>query len=277
QDFYRGDLADRIAAAAEDKAAYVYTDYHKRHDYSIRALRHRYLAGELGEALCASAYIEERREMPLKNFARWAQASNSFDYIGCHYVDVFYYVTGLRPKRVTAYGQKKMLASLGHDIYDAVQALVEWENGAVLYVQTSWVLPDGNPNLTNQGFQMTGTQGEYRADHADRGTNFCTQPSGYDRFNPYFCKPYRDWNHPERIVWEGYGIESVIQPLEDILSLHQSAAGLSPERRLAKRREILAGLIKTRPLPEQAMVATAVLEAAHRSLAAGSVPVPVEF
>ena len=157
-----------------------------------------------------------------------------------------------------AFGQKKYLPRQGKNAFDAVEAIIEWESGAVQYVQTSWVLPDGNPNLTNQGFQITCTEGEFRADNADRNSNFVTAKEGYQRFNPHFFKPVLDWNDFDRDLWAGYGGESIIQPIDDIIELHEHPAD-RPKR--------LEEFEKTRPLPRQALVATAVVEAVRMSLA----------
>lgn len=254
--------AHRIAAAAAKANRYVYTDYHKRHDKAVRAAKYKYSTGELGEALCGHAWIEERREMPLKVFGRWADRSSSFEYIGCHYVDAFHFITGLRPVRVAAFKQHKFLKSVGNKAWDAVEAVVQWENDAVLYVQTSWVLPDSNPNLTNQGLQLTCTQGEYFANHADRNSNFVTQTGGVQRFNPHFFKPYNDWDDPTKTEWVGYGGDSILQPLHDIARLNAVSS--------AERRRMIAQFEKTRPLPQQALIGTAVNEAVRLSVTRGS-------
>ena len=101
----------KIKRSAEERGIYVYTDYHKRHDRAIRAVRYKYRRGELGELLHGHAWIEEKREMPLKVFSRWAERSSPFEYIGVHYVDAYYFITGLLPRRVVAFGQKKLLPS----------------------------------------------------------------------------------------------------------------------------------------------------------------------
>lgn len=250
--------AHQIAAAAAKANRYVYTDYHKRHDKAVRAAKFKYSTGELGEVLCGHAWIEERREMPLKVFGLWADQSSSFEYIGCHYVDAFHFITGLRPKRVAAFKQHKLLKKLGKKAWDAVQAIVQWENDAALYVQTSWVLPDSNPNLTNQGLQLTCTQGEYRADHANRNSNFVTQTGGVQRFNPHFFKPYNDWDDPAKTEWVGYGGDSILQPLHDIRRLCAVSDG--------ERKKMIAQFEKTRPLPQQALIGTAVNEAVRLSV-----------
>lgn len=265
--------AHMIADIATRKGLYVYTDFHKRHDKALRACQYKYRRGQMGEALCSHAWIEERREMPLHYFALWAEHSNSFDYIGCHYVDVFHFVTGELPRKVVGFGQRKFLVKNGKNTYDAVQAVIEWESGAVQYVQTSWILPEGNPNLTNQGFQITCTEGEFRADNADRNSNFVTTSGGYERYNPHFLKSHLDWDSPENDFWEGYGGDSIIQPIEDIRRLHQETDSLSAEQALRVRRRCLERLESVRPLPGQALIATAVMEAVRLSLSAGSQPV----
>ncbi len=262
--------ANAIARKAREKAAYVYTDYHKRHDKAIRAARYRYMRGELGQMLHGHAWIEERREMSLKVFQNWAEKSSPFEYIGVHYVDAYYYITGLRPVRVIAFGQKKFLPRHGKDCFDAVQAVIEWEDGSVLFVQTSWVLPDSNPNLTNQGLQLTGTEGTYAADHANRNCNFVTTAHGTETYNPYFFKPYPDWDDPGKTEWAGYGGDSLVQPIHDLLSIHRRTKGLAEPEAKAVRLRILEELGKVRPLPEQALIGTAVNEAVRLSMTNGS-------
>ena len=259
--------ARAIRAAAREAGVYVLTDYHKRHDRAIRAAKTRFARGDLGEMLCGHAWIEERREMPLRWFARWCGESSPFEYIGVHYADAYYFITGLLPRRLIAFGQKKLLPGLGKDAFDATQAVIEWRDGSVLYIQTSWVLPDGHTALTKQGLQLTGTQGEYWADHKDRNCYFCTQADGFEHFNPNFFKGYADPDAPERIEWVGYGYDSIVQGIVDVGRLAAETAGLGPDAARARRRELIAELEPVRALPSQALVGTAINEAVRLSIA----------
>ena len=193
----------KIQEKAKEKGLYVYTDYHKRHDRALRGLKYRVGKGDLGEILYGHGWIEEKKEMPLKNFAVWARESSSFEYIGVHYADIYYYVTGLMPKRVVGFAQKKFLPTKGKDVYDAVEATIEWEDGSVCWIQTNWVLPQSTTSLTNQGFQLTGTLGEYKADHKDRNCYIVTDDGGYEHYNPNFYKAFDSWNHPGKVDWVG--------------------------------------------------------------------------
>ncbi|RKY31529.1 MAG: hypothetical protein DRP67_02465 [Candidatus Omnitrophota bacterium] len=262
-----------IDKVAKQVGGYVYTDYHKRHDPALRACQYKYRKGEMGEVLCGHAWIEERREMPLKWFSRWCDKSSSFEYIGVHYVDMFYFITGLKPVRVIGFGQKKFLPKYGKDAFDAIEGIITWENGATYYVQTSWILPEGNPNLTNQGFQITCTEGEFRADNADRNSNFVTTKYGFERFNPHFFKPFIDWDNPERVEWRGYGADSIIQGIDDCLKIFEATEGLPEEEAKKIRKEMISKFEKTRPLPSQALIGTAVIEGVKLSVLNGSKPV----
>lgn len=259
--------AHQIMNSAREKGIYVLTDYHKRHDRAIRAVKYKYSKGELGEMLHGHAWIEEKREMPLKVFARWCEKSSPFEYIGVHYADAYYFITGLKPKRLVAFGQKKFLPKHGKDAFDAIQATIEWEDGSVLFIQTSWVCSEFNSALTNQGLQLSGTEGEYWADHKDRNLHFVTQAHGYEDFNPNFFKGYNDWDDPDEVEWVGYGYDSIKQGLDDIRNIVFQTLSLDQEQAMAKRKEIIAKLEKTRALPNQALIGTAINEAVRLSLA----------
>ncbi len=268
--------AKLILKVSEEKALYVFTDFHKRHDLALRALQYKYRKGEMGQVLCCHAWHEQRREIPLKHFRSWCERSSPLEYLGTHYIDMFYFITGLKPVKVIANGQKKFLSSLGINAYDACQAFIEWEEKAIQYLQTSWILPEKNPCLSNQGFQMTCTQGEFRADNANRNSNFSTTENGYELFNPYFFKPYIDWNNPEENLYLGYGAESIIQAIDDCLHINQEIKNPDRKMSLEKRKRIISELEGLRPLPSQAIVSTAVIEAGKMSILKDGHPVRID-
>jgi predicted dehydrogenase len=204
--------------------------------------------------------------MPLKWFARWCHQSSSFEYIGVHYADVYYYVTGLKPRRVIAFAQKKLLPTLGKDAYDAVQAVIEWENGSAFWIQTSWICSEHQTALTNQGLQLSGTEGEYWADHKNRNLYFCTQNGGFEHYSPNFFKTYDDWDSDQEVQHVGYGYDSIVQGLDDIRHITAATLGLSKAAALKKRQEMIRRLEPHRPLPSQALIGTAINEAVRLSM-----------
>ncbi len=263
--------ACEIIAAAEKRRVYVATDYHKRMDRAVRLARYRVRRGDLGEMLHGHAWIEEPKYMPLKQFRLWAHESSPFEYVGVHYVDAWYFITGLRPKRVAAFGQKKFLPSTGSDAYDAVQAVIEWEDGSVLWVQTSWVCSEKNSAMTNQGLQISGTKGEYWADHKFRNLHVLTDDDGFEQINPNFFRHYDSWEEESAIEYTGYGYESISRWLRDIRELHIATEGMSKDEAVAHREKQLGDWeAGQRPLPRQALIGVAVNEAVRLSLDNGN-------
>jgi len=242
----------------------------KRHDRAVRAAKYKFKNGQLGRMLHGHAWIEEPKYMPLDKFKLWCVHSSSFEYIGVHYVDVYYYITGLRPKRLVAFGQKKFLPTKGYDAYDAIQAAIEWEDGSAFWIQTSWVCSNKNSAMTNQGLQLSGTMGEYWSDHKYRNLHFLTEEEGFEQYNPNFFKAYCGWDGDDDIEYVGYGYESVRQGLDDVIRLHRETDRLSPQEAGKKRARIIEGWRTLRPVPEQALIGVAVNEAVRMSVEAGS-------
>ena len=264
--------AHEVIALADKKKRYVATDYHKRMDRAIRLARYRVRKGDLGEMLHGHAWIEEPKYMPLKFFGLWAEKSSPFEYIGVHYVDAWYFITGLVPKRVAAWGQKKYLPSQGSDAYDAVQAVVEWNDGSVLWIQTSWVCTEKNSAMTNQGLQISGTMGEYWADHKYRNLHIASEGAGFEQINPNFFKHYDSWEKDDDIEYVGYGFESISRWLRDIQRLHMDTEGMSEADTMAFRGKQLKDWEEgMRPLPRQALIGVAVNDAVRMSLANNNV------
>ncbi|MFQ6133306.1 MAG: Gfo/Idh/MocA family protein [Armatimonadota bacterium] len=249
--------AHQIIAAAEQEGVLVQTDYHKRYDRANRAIMTAYRRGELGQPLAQYAKINERKEIPEEVFRRWCERSSPFEYIGVHYADIYYFITGLRPKRVMATGQKRYLVELGIDAYDAVQAHIVWEDGSASQIATHWVSPRGNTALTDQFVEFTGTRGVVVSDHKDRGTSFCTDEAGYRHVNPNFFRGYVD-TLTGKTRYEGYGYDSIVQFLRDVDQVRRG------ERTPA---DFEGG---KRPTARDSLVGTAINEAVRLSLENGS-------
>jgi len=262
--------AHEIWKRADEKALYVYTDFHKRHDRAIRAARYRFRKGDLGEMLHGHAWIEEKKLIPLEVFKDWCMKSSPFEYIGVHYVDAYHFITGLKPRRLVAFGQQKFLRPYYKDAFDAIQATIQWEDDSVLFIQTSWVCSNKNSALTNQGLMLHGTMGEYWADHKDRNLHFVTEANGFEHYNPNFFKVYNDWDDPSQPDYVGYGYDSLVQGIRDVRDILLATEGMDAPQTKKKREEIITRLKEVRPLPNQAIIGTAVNDAVRVSIANNS-------
>src|SRR5260370_36442574 len=98
--------AVEIEQNARSKNLLVGVEYHKRFDDRSLMARRKYREGLFGEFRLGAACLMEKWYYRHSNFQNWCTTENSdaFTYIGCHYVDLVHFITGLLPTRVIVYG-----------------------------------------------------------------------------------------------------------------------------------------------------------------------------
>ena len=154
-----------IEVEARKRGLMVAIEYHKRFDDRSLMARRAYRAGEFGEFRLGNACLHEKWQYRYSNFQNWftPEQSDAFTYIGCHYVDLVHFITGLRPVAVSVYGIKDRFPN-GVEGYLWADARVIWENGACLNVQASLSYPQNGPGSNLQGLTMFTTGGGERSE-----------------------------------------------------------------------------------------------------------------
>jgi predicted dehydrogenase len=144
-----------IAAEARRRQLLVATEYHKRFDDRSLMARRLYREGRFGEFRLGTACLLEKWYYRHSNFQNWmtAEHSDAFTYIGCHYVDLVHFITGLLPVSVSVYGLLDRFPN-GNQGYLWTDARVIWSNGACLNVQNALGFPDVAPGTNTQGLTM---------------------------------------------------------------------------------------------------------------------------
>jgi predicted dehydrogenase len=196
-----------MIAAAESAGVLLQVDFHKRYDPEHEQVHAAVRSADLGEILYGYAHMEDRIEVPADWFPHWAGNSSPVWFLGVHFYDLVRWIIGCNAKRVFATGQRQHLKALGVDTWDAVQAHVEFENGAAVCFETSWILPREFEAVVNQGMRLVGTKGLWEVDTQDRGAQSCLSGSGMRTWNSSFLRERRD--KQGRPHFRGYGIESI--------------------------------------------------------------------
>jgi D-galacturonate reductase len=269
-----------IEQAACRRGLVVGIEYHKRFDDRSLMARRKYRAGLFGEFLLGTACLMEKWYYRHSNFQNWCTTENSdaFAYIGCHYVDLVAFITGLEPAAVSVYGIRDRYPN-GNEGFLWTDARVIWNNGAALNVQNSLSFPDAAPGPNTQGLTMycKGAENGALIRHSDqyRGLEYSyTQASG-DPGSTVYAEPSPDYFQYVDVGGPGlkpvgYGYRSV----EYILETAMRVAG-EPDlsRRQAMLREIDAlGILAT---PANSSYNERLLEAARKSILSGGVQVDV--
>lgn len=175
---------EMVRVAGEQKAL-LFVDFHKRYDKVYQRARRMIRSGELGTIQYGYTYMEDKIIVPRDWFASWAAQTDPFWFIGVHQADMLRWVLDSEVTAVTAHGARGKLRSIGIDTWDSIQAVLEFENGAVIPIQVCWILPERFEAVVNQGTRFVGTDGILEMDTQDRGFRGCTGESPTATYNVY--------------------------------------------------------------------------------------------
>lgn len=274
--------AEEIGHKARQKGLVVGVEYHKRFDYRSLMARQSYRAGRFGEFRLGQAHLHECWYYRHSNFQNWMTCENSdaFTYIGCHYVDLVAFITGLKPVSVSVYGRKDAYPN-GKQGYLWTDARVIWDNGACLSVANALGFPDAAAGGNSQGIVMWGagpTDGTliYHSDQY-RGVKHSYVAASGDPGDTVYAEPNPDYFRlldlgGEGQVPVGYGHRSA----EFILKACCQASG---ENDLAKRQALLGrfdddGVMAT---PFNSSYNELVMEAGRMSILSGGREVGITY
>ena len=220
--------AEEIKDLAFSKGLFVGVEYHKRFDRRSLEARKRYRDGNFGEFKMGEAKLIEPYLYRHSNFQNWftTDKTDPFTYIGCHYVDLVYFITGLKPVELSVAGIKDKFPN-GNVGYMWAQGRVRFENGALLTVSTGLGYPDDGAGSNDQGMVMycEGDNCGSMIKHNDqfRGVshsyvdNIGVAGSKFNFINPDF---YR------LIPWEGEGYKPVGYGYDSVAANISSMAGI---------------------------------------------------
>lgn len=273
--------AKEIERAAYERGLVVGVEYHKRFDDRSLMARRRYRAGLFGEFRLGTACLMEKWYYRHSNFQNWCTTENSdaFTYIGCHYVDLVAFITGLEPVAVSLYGIRDRYPN-GKEGFLWTDARVIWNNGAALNIQNSLSFPDAAPGPNTQGLIMycKGPENGALLDHSDqyRGLKYSYTHASADPGSTVYAEPspdyfqYVDLGGPG-LTPVGYGYRSV----EYILS---TCMRVGAEADLAKRQAMLRELdaLGIMATPKNNAYNERLIEAARKSILNGGILVDVE-
>ncbi len=270
-----------IEREARSRGLLVGIEYHKRFDDRSLLARRRYREGLLGEFKLGTSCLLEKWYYRESNFQNWCTTENSdaFTYIGCHYVDLVHFITGLLPVSVSVYGVVDRYPN-GKEGYLWTDARVIWNNGACLNVQNALGFPDDAPGSNMQGLTMycsSGTKGAW-IEHRDQyrgikhcyteapaapGLNACSEPN-----TDYF--QYVDLGGPG-LVPSGYGYRSIEYIVQAIIRLETAP---DKERNALLEQFDSAGIMAT---PANSLHNELVIEAGRRSILNGGREALIEY
>lgn len=203
--------------AAKKNSVLLQVDFHKRFDAAHQELESAIREGRLGNIQYGYVHMEDRIEVP-HWWPDWASKSSPVWFLGVHFFDLIRWLLKSNARRIYATGVKEKLKQSGIDSYDSIQAKVEFENGASVTFDSSWILPNQFEAVTNQGLRLVGTKGIWEIDTQDRGSRSSLE-EGMKTYNSHFFLKHLD--KKGRIIYNGYCVESIKDFIENIICLRE--------------------------------------------------------
>jgi len=269
--------AAEIEHFAHEKGLFVGVEYHKRFDRRSLMAKRSCELGQFGEFVMGEAKLIEPYYYRSSNFQNWftCDKTDPFVYIGCHYVDLVYFITGLRPVSVSVSGVKGHFPN-GNKGYMWAHGRVRFENDAILSVIDGLGYPDQAAGSNDQSLQMffegDGKTGMIKHNDQFRGVEHSYLEGigcGGSHFN------YVSPDFYKLVPWEGagykpvgYGFESVAASVTMACSIEEAVTGLGETESIEIRRRMIEdtdkkGIIAT---PANSYINELVVEAARISI-----------
>jgi predicted dehydrogenase len=238
--------AAELGKLAYERGLFIGVEYHKRFDRRALLARKEYRLGRFGEFIFGEARLIEPYYYRFSNFQNWftVDKTDPFVYVGCHYVDLVYFITGLKPVAVSVEGVKRPFPN-GNVGYLWSFGRVRYENGALLNVTNGLGYPDDAAGSNDQGLVMycegTGKTGMIYHDDHYRGVAYSfldgIGPGGtrYNYINPDFIR-FVPWEG-KGLKLVGYGVDSVAAVLNTIRRIEGETMSLSGDTALKLRQD----------------------------------------
>ncbi|MBA4386856.1 MAG: hypothetical protein C0404_02675 [Verrucomicrobia bacterium] len=269
--------AVEIEELALEKGLFVGVEYHKRFDRRSLMAKRQYGLGHFGEFKMGEAKLIEPYYYRHSNFQNWftTDKTDPFVYVGCHYVDLVYFITGLKPVGLSVQGVKGKFPN-GKEAYMWANGRIRYENDALLSVTDGLGYPDDAAGSNDQGLLMycegKNSSGMIAHNDQDRGVRYSYLEgigcggSKYNYVSPDFY----------RIVpWEGkgyrpigYGYDSVAASINTMNMIEAGTETLKGAEALKKRRQMIKDIDKQGILatPANSAINELVVEAARISI-----------
>jgi len=250
--------AKALIELSESSKVYGAVEFHKRWDESNLYAKRVIQEGKIGALNYIQVDYSQKIKVPTEIFKGWSDQTNILQYLGIHYIDLIYFLTGFTPIRVSAYGTKKTLMAKGIDTYDSIHAFIEWQNPNdakdkfISIINANWIDANSGAAMSDQKIKFIGTEGRLECDQKDRGIELVNEHGGVQLINPYFSE-YLPGDDGHEIL-NGYGFKSIERFVLDVIDLQNNAVSFEH-------------LIANRPSFRSASISTLVSDFANQSLA----------
>ncbi|MBK0418653.1 Gfo/Idh/MocA family oxidoreductase [Leucobacter sp. CSA1] len=167
------DEAKELVRLAEASSGLSMVDFHLRWDPQWSMVKDTVASGEMGKPHMGYIRLSDAIEVAEK-WLSWAGRSGPHWFLFPHLFDLMTWIIDEVPETIYATGHKGILQQKGVDTFDAMQAMVSFPSGANVTFETSWVVPNSNPSVTDCHMVLYSETGKIEYDQDFSGISFAT-------------------------------------------------------------------------------------------------------
>lgn len=149
------DDAKAMVEAEQASGRYLMVDFQHRWGIGFAEARKAVESDSFGQVVHGHIRMSNSQRVPLQMLS-WASQSSVLWFLGTHTLDLLRFVLGSEVKRVFGVSRRGVLASRGVDTPDFFQVTLEFENGACIQMENSWVLPEGEVAVIELNMELYG-------------------------------------------------------------------------------------------------------------------------
>jgi predicted dehydrogenase len=150
--------SDEMVAAIESHGVKCQVAFLNRWSQPIVTAKNSIAGGAIGAVLNINTRLNDTIHVPTAMLS-WAGGSSVGWFLFPHLADLVGWFSGSTIESVYAVGTKKKLISMGIDTYDTIQATLNAADGTHSTITSSWVLPNGMPQVFDFKMEIIGTDG----------------------------------------------------------------------------------------------------------------------
>jgi predicted dehydrogenase len=138
-----------IIAARDAGGAKLMVNYHNRWYPAFVEARRAIRAGEVGNPVSANFVLSDTISWVLRSM-KWGARSGPEWFLMSHIADLAFWLLGDEPATVSAMAAEGVLKSKGIETRDVVKATLRMRRGAIVHMESSWILPASWRNPINE-------------------------------------------------------------------------------------------------------------------------------
>jgi len=142
-----------MVKACEEAGIKLMVGHILRFDPRYALIKERVEKNEIGDIV----HLFARRNNLISNAKRIKGRTSPIFFLAVHDIDILCWLKKSPPKWVYAIANSKLLHPL--NTFDSAFILLEWKDGTIACVETSWVLPDYSPSALDSQLEVVGSKG----------------------------------------------------------------------------------------------------------------------